>query len=59
MAAVAAEIQALGRKVSLHQLDVRQREEIEMAFQAILAVHGLAHTLVWGGGASRPAKCDC
>ena len=45
-----AEIQALGRKASLHQLDVRQGGEIEQACQAMLAVHGRVHTLVWGAG---------
>lgn len=48
--ATAAEIRALGGKVSIHQADVRERAAVQSAFNAAVAEHGRVHTVVWGAG---------
>lgn len=48
--ALAAELGALGRKVSIHALDVTDPAAISAAFDAMIATHGRVHTLVWGAG---------
>ena len=48
--ATAATIQALGVEASVHQLDVRDRAQVEAGFNAAVARHGRVHTVVWGAG---------
>ncbi|ABP64492.1 short-chain dehydrogenase/reductase SDR (plasmid) [Novosphingobium aromaticivorans DSM 12444] len=48
--AVAEEMRALGRRVSIHKADVRNRAEVQAAFAAAVAEHGRVHTVVWGAG---------
>src|SRR5688500_8207472 len=48
--ATAEEIRALGRKVSIHQADVRNYDEIEAAFGSAVETHGRVHSIVWGAG---------
>jgi Dehydrogenases with different specificities (related to short-chain alcohol dehydrogenases) len=47
---VAAEIRDCGRDVSLHQVDVRNRVEVEAAFAEAISAHKRIHTVVWGAG---------
>ncbi len=47
---VAGEIDALGVKVSLHQVDVTEPEQVQAAFDAAVAAHGRVHTIVWAAG---------
>ena len=48
--ATAERIRALGVKASIHQADVRNRAELEAAFNSAVAEHGRIHTVVWGAG---------
>lgn len=48
--ATAEQMRALGVKASIHQADVRHREEVEALFNAAVAEHGRIHTIVWGAG---------
>lgn len=48
--AVAEQARALGVKASTHQADVRNRAEVEAAFNSAAAEHGRIHTVVWGAG---------
>jgi len=48
--ATAAEIEALGRKASIHQADVRSYEEVEAGFGEAIEAHGRVHSIVWGAG---------
>lgn len=48
--AVADEMRALGRKVSIHRADVRSRAEVQAAFAEAAAEHGRIHSVVWGAG---------
>jgi 3-oxoacyl-[acyl-carrier protein] reductase len=47
---VAGEIQALGRKASLHATDVTDPAKLKAAVEAAIAVHGRIHTIVWAAG---------
>ena len=49
-AKTAEAIRALGVKASIHQMDVRNREEMAAGFAAAVAEHGGVHTVVWGAG---------
>jgi NAD(P)-dependent dehydrogenase (short-subunit alcohol dehydrogenase family) len=48
--AAAAEIEALGRKASIHQADVRQYDDVEAGLAAAIEAHGRVHSIVWGAG---------
>lgn len=48
--AVAAQIQASGRKATIHRADVRNRAEVQAAFASAAGTHGRIHTVVWGAG---------
>lgn len=48
--ALAAEIEATGRKASVHRADVRERTQVEAAFAEAVAAHGRIHTVVWAAG---------
>ncbi|OCC25385.1 oxidoreductase [Croceicoccus estronivorus] len=48
--ATAEAIRALGVNASIHQADVRNREEVAAAFDAAVAEHGRVHTVLWGAG---------
>lgn len=48
--ATAEAIRALGVKASIHQADVRNRAEVQAAFDAAAAEHGRVHSVVWGAG---------
>ena len=47
---VAGEIQALGRKATMHAADVTEAATVKAAVDAALAAHGLIHTVVWAAG---------
>lgn len=47
---VAGQIQALGRKTSLHAADVTDADAVQTAVAAALATHGRIHTVVWAAG---------
>ncbi|MGB0907977.1 MAG: SDR family NAD(P)-dependent oxidoreductase [Maricaulaceae bacterium] len=47
---VAAEVEALGRKASVHLCDVTVDGEVEAAFAEAGAAHDRVHTLIWGAG---------
>ena len=47
---VAGEIQALGRKATMHAADVTEPATVKAAVDAALAAHGLIHTMVWAAG---------
>lgn len=49
-AELAAQIEKIGRKVSLHHCDVIIENAIDAAFDAATKSHGRLHTLVWGAG---------
>ena len=44
------DIEALGRKSSLHHCDVTDHEQLLQAVKEAIATHGRIHTLVWGAG---------
>lgn len=46
----AAQIAAMGRKVTIHQADVRERGQVQAVFAEAVAAHGRVHTVVWGAG---------
>lgn len=46
----AAAVRELGVKASIHQADVRDRAQVQAAFDAAVAEHGRVHTVVWGAG---------
>lgn len=46
----ADKIRALGVKASIHQADVRNRADVQTAFEAAVAAHGRVHSVVWGAG---------
>jgi len=48
--AVAAEIEGLGRKASIHQADVRDYDALESGLNAAIAARGRVHTVLWGAG---------
>lgn len=48
--AIADEIRALGRKASIHQVDVRDAEGVASAFSEAVEAHKRIHSLVWGAG---------
>lgn len=48
--ATADQIRALGVKASIHQADVRNRDELQAAFEGAVAEHGRVHSVVWGAG---------
>jgi NAD(P)-dependent dehydrogenase (short-subunit alcohol dehydrogenase family) len=47
---VASEIRELGIAVSIHQADVRERAQVQAAFDDAAAKHGRVHTVIWGAG---------
>ncbi len=48
--AIAGEIAALGRKATVHQVDVRELSEVEAGLADAITAHGRVHSLVWGAG---------
>lgn len=46
----AAQIAAMGRKVTIHRADVRERAQVQTVFAEAVAAHGRVHTVVWGAG---------
>lgn len=46
----AAQIAAMGRKVTIHRADVRERAQVQAVFAEAVAAHGRVHTVVWGAG---------
>jgi NAD(P)-dependent dehydrogenase (short-subunit alcohol dehydrogenase family) len=48
--ATAETIRELGVKASIHQADVRSREQVQAAFDAAAFEHGRIHTVIWGAG---------
>lgn len=46
----AAEIEATGRKASIHQVDVREPETVNATIAAAAEAHGRVHSMVWGAG---------
>lgn len=48
--ALAHEIEAAGRRASVHQLDVTDSEAVAAARDAAVAAHGRLHTMVWAAG---------
>ncbi len=48
--ALATEIEAAGRKASLHRCDVTDEDALAAAAADAVAAHGRVHTLVWGAG---------
>lgn len=47
---IAGEIRAMGRKASLHQADVTEPAQVNVAVGAALKAHGRLHTVVWAAG---------
>ncbi len=47
---IAAQVEALGRKVSLHHCDVTEDGAAARAVAEAAQAHGRVHTLVWGRG---------
>lgn len=47
---LAQDIEALGRKASLHQCDVTEGGAVERTSKDVIEAHGIIHTLVWGAG---------
>ena len=47
---LAKEIEAIGRKASVHHCDVLVEGSSETAIEAATHIHGCLHTLVWGAG---------
>jgi NAD(P)-dependent dehydrogenase (short-subunit alcohol dehydrogenase family) len=48
--ALASEVRRLGRKASIHQADVRDREQLESGLTDAVETHGRVHRIVWGAG---------
>ena len=48
--ALAADVEAAGRKASLHRCDVTDEGALAVAIADAIAAHGRIHTLVWGAG---------
>lgn len=48
--ALAAEIEAAGRKASLHRCDVTDEGALASTVADAIAAHGRVHTLLWGAG---------
>lgn len=48
--AVAEKIRGAGRKASIHQVDVRDYDQIDRAVADAIAEHGRIHTVIWGAG---------
>jgi NAD(P)-dependent dehydrogenase (short-subunit alcohol dehydrogenase family) len=46
----ASEIRELGIAASIHQADVRERAQVQAAFDDAAAKHGRVHTVIWGAG---------
>lgn len=46
----AALIAAMGRKVTIHRADVRERAQVQAVFAEAVRAHGRVHTVVWGAG---------
>lgn len=46
----AAELRGHGVKASAHQVDVRDRAQVQAAFDAAAAEHGRVHSVIWGAG---------
>lgn len=46
----AEQIAAMGRKVTIHRADVRERAQVQAVFAEAVAAHGRVHTVVWGAG---------
>lgn len=46
----AVQIAAMGRKVTIHRADVRERAQVQGVFAEAVAAHGRVHTVVWGAG---------
>lgn len=47
---LAAEIEAFGRKATVHACDLRERPSVDAAVDAAAAAHGRLHTIVLGAG---------
>ena len=47
---LAARIEKMGRKVSLHQVDATQENSVVAARDAAIVAHGRIHTVVWAAG---------
>jgi NAD(P)-dependent dehydrogenase (short-subunit alcohol dehydrogenase family) len=43
-------VRSHGRKATLHQLDVRERAQVQAALDAAIVAHGRVHTVIWGAG---------
>ena len=54
--ATAKAIEALGVKVSIHKMDVRDRAQVQAGFAEAAKVHGRIHTVVWGAGPVVPQE---
>lgn len=52
----AEEISKLGVKVSIHQADVRDAEQVRELTRQAIAEHGRIHTMVWGAGPVVPQR---
>jgi len=48
--AVAVDAQAQGRRATIHKADVTRVEDVQMAIDDAIAVHGRVHTIVWAAG---------
>lgn len=48
-------IRATGRQASIHQVDVRDKLQIDGVIADVINGHGRVHTVVWGGRAGRSA----
>lgn len=46
----AQDVRELGVNASIHQADVRDRSQVQAAFDDAVAQHGRVHTVVWGAG---------
>ena len=53
---VAARVKELGRKASIHQLDLRDVEAVKACVEAVHAEHGALHTTVYAAGPIIPVK---
>ena len=53
---VAAKVKELGRKASIHQLDLRDVEAVKACVEAVHAEHGGLHTTVYAAGPVIPVK---
>lgn len=48
--ALAKDVEALGRKASIHSCDVTDPASLSATIEAAIAAHGRIHTIVWGAG---------